>query len=53
VETRTSTEFPWSSGPWSGGNNFLYQNDPAKQAISFDALKKVGDAANSLELAMR
>ena len=53
VETRTSTEFSRSSGPWSGWNDFLYQNDSPKQAISPERFeKRVGDAAKSLELAM-
>jgi hypothetical protein len=53
VETRTSTEFSRSSGPWSGWNDFLYQNDSTKQAISPERFEKaVGDAAKSLELAM-
>ena len=53
VETRTSTEFSRSSGPRNGWNDFLYQNDSPKQAISPERFEKaVGDAAKSLELAM-
>jgi hypothetical protein len=49
----TSAEFSRSSGPRNGWNDFLYQNDSPKQAISPERFEKaVGDATKSLELAM-
>ena len=52
VATRSSTEFSRSSRPWTGGNNFLYQNDSPKPAISPERFEKgVGDAASAPEVA--
>jgi hypothetical protein len=52
VETRTSIEFPWSSGNRGDWNDFLYENNSPEPTISSERFEKaVGDPAKSLEIA--